>query len=62
MFNHELYENIPVLPALRYNEDNPTAEHQLEIKHNIDNVICHSLDGNALKEALFVIETSAKTR
>ena len=56
MFNHELYENVPVIPALRYNETTPTAATQLEIKHNIDTVICHSLDGSALKEALFVID------
>jgi len=56
MFNQELYENVPVLPALRYDDTVPAADPRLDSKQSIDSVICHSLDGDALKEALFVID------
>ena len=36
--------------------DAPATKDQLRTRPGIDDVICHNLDGNALKEALFVID------
>ena len=33
-----------------------SAERQLRIKPEIDDVVCHHLDGDTLKEALFIID------
>jgi len=50
----EFYYNL--FPGADHMDTAPTAAEQVEKKHKIDDVICHSLDGDALKEALFVIE------
>jgi len=44
--------------ALYNDTDNeaPSAHEQLRTRPKIDNVICHNLEGDALKEALFVID------
>ena len=38
------------------NGTTPSAHEQLDTKPAIDNVICHYLDGETLKEALFIID------
>jgi len=47
----------PVVQSIGYiQEFMPTTRDQVDKKPKIDDVICHYLDGEALKDALFVID------
>jgi len=50
-------ENLCYKPVLNSITDTDIhlAQEQVNSKPGIDNVICHALDGEALKEALFII-------
>jgi len=52
-YNESLYYR-PVFNSITDTEIH-LAQEQLNTKPGIDNVICHELDGEALKEALFII-------
>jgi len=56
MFSYSTLESNTIIPAVEINATAPTADEQFETKSKIDDVVCHSLDGEALKEALFVID------
>jgi len=56
MLNQNTFEKVTVIPIYNNGETAPTADDQLRNRPNIDDVICHSLDGSSLKEALFVID------
>jgi len=56
MNNYETKNQFAIMPKNIYGEETQTPTGQMDSKPSIDNVICHSLDGSALKEALFVID------
>ena len=59
MNNQEIFLYDRAAPKLineRYDASVPTAAVQFEKRPNIDDVICYYVDGENLKEALFVID------
>ena len=57
MYNQNTMEfTNGLIPGMDNTQKAPTVEEQIDKKLNIDDVICHILDGTALKEALFVID------
>ena len=51
-----LYSKIGIVQDNYKKETAYTAQEQINDKPAIDDVICHYLDGEALKEALFIID------
>ena len=59
MYKHEYSENnnntVPVMTN-PFDAQSPTPRMQMDSRPKIDDVVCHHIDGEKLKEALFVIE------
>ena len=56
MYNQATFEKATVFPIFKHGDALHTADEQLKNKPAIDDVICFNLDGEALKDALFVID------
>jgi len=52
----EIQSNLFTNAMAKVTEENPKMSQQAEKRPSIDDVICHAVDGEMLKEALFVID------
>jgi len=57
MNKHEVTkQNFAIMPDYEHNEATPVVFEQPENRPKIDDIICHYIDGENLKEALFIID------
>ena len=56
MYIHETTALLSASILSDNTDDNPHAQGQLRTRPAIDDIICHYLDGEALKDALFIID------
>ncbi|MCL2820881.1 MAG: hypothetical protein FWD38_08675 [Oscillospiraceae bacterium] len=54
--NESTRTTFAIMPNYEHNEAAPAADMQAEMRPNIDDIVCHHIEGENLKEALFIID------